>query len=259
MNTISRNNKTSKLNFKLMAAYFMESGESVRVEVNDFFGNFDYDQNYEKPNKELFVTGPIFLNDVCINDTFKITIQKIENNNKGITSSGEVVDVKDVSKLSLGFIGVPNKKQNVVSTEIGSHGGNLEFIEIKENATIYLPIYSDGGYLFVGNLFTHQENKKIYLSGTVQLKVQAVKNFKIKAPIVVNQDKIHFLYTNKSEERAKIELEKIITKHLTTFEDLKKEYVLKLIQDKIELVNDIESNKLYKLTLDYNLFTHKYL
>ena len=258
MNTISRNNKTSKLNFKLMAAYFMESGESVRVEVNDFFGNFDYDQNYKKPNKELFVTGPIFLNDVCINDTFKITIQKIENNNKGITSSGEVVDVKDVSKLSLGFIGVPNKKQNVVSTEIGSHGEIWNLLKLRKmQLSIYLFILM--GLFICREFFTHQENKKIYLSGTVQLKVQAVKNFKIKAPIVVNQDKIHFLYTNKSEERAKIELEKIITKHLTTFEDLKKEYVLKLIQDKIELVNDIESNKLYKLTLDYNLFTHKYL
>ena len=53
----------------------------------------------------------------------------------------------------LGCIGVaPSSKGNeVLSFFQGPYGGNLDFISIAQSATIYLPVFHDGGFLYIGD------------------------------------------------------------------------------------------------------------
>jgi amidase len=56
-------------------------------------------------------------------------------------------------KPFLGCIGVApsNKKNEILSFFQGSFGGNLDCRFITQGATIYLPVFHDGAYLFVGD------------------------------------------------------------------------------------------------------------
>ena len=56
-------------------------------------------------------------------------------------------------KPFLGCIGVApsNKKNEILSFFQGSFGGNLDCSFITQGATIYLPVFHDGAYLFVGD------------------------------------------------------------------------------------------------------------
>jgi len=52
-----------------------------------------------------------------------------------------------------GCIGVApgNKKNEVLSFFQGSYGGNLDYRGIAQGATLYLPVFHDGGYLYLGD------------------------------------------------------------------------------------------------------------
>ncbi len=53
----------------------------------------------------------------------------------------------------IGCIGVApaNKKNEVLSFFQGPYGGNLDFKRINESATIYLPVFHEGAYLYLGD------------------------------------------------------------------------------------------------------------
>jgi amidase len=53
----------------------------------------------------------------------------------------------------VGCIGVApaNKRNEVLSFFQGSYGGNLDFSSITQSATVYLPVFHEGGYLYIGD------------------------------------------------------------------------------------------------------------
>ena len=53
----------------------------------------------------------------------------------------------------LGCIGVApsNKKNEILSFFQGAFGGNLDFKSVTQSATIYLPIFHEGAYLYIGD------------------------------------------------------------------------------------------------------------
>src|SRR5262249_27576803 len=52
----------------------------------------------------------------------------------------------------LGCVGVaPPRKQAFGTGELGSYGGNLDYNEVREGTTIYLPVFQRGALLFVGD------------------------------------------------------------------------------------------------------------
>ncbi len=53
----------------------------------------------------------------------------------------------------LGCIGVApsNKKNEILSFFQGAFGGNLDFARVTQSATIYLPVFHDGAYLYIGD------------------------------------------------------------------------------------------------------------
>lgn len=53
----------------------------------------------------------------------------------------------------LGCVGVApsNRKNEVLSFFQGAYGGNLDFSKIAQGATIYLPVFHEGAYLYIGD------------------------------------------------------------------------------------------------------------
>ncbi len=66
-------------------------------------------------------------------------------------------------KPFLGCIGVAplNKKNEILSFFQGAYGGNLDFESITQLATIYLPVFHEGGYLYIGDGHAVQGNGEI--------------------------------------------------------------------------------------------------
>jgi acetamidase/formamidase len=69
------------------------------------------------------------------------------------TSYEHLHSLKLSLKPFLGCIGVApsNKKNEILSFFQGSFGGNLDFNRITQSATIYLPVFHEGGYLYIGD------------------------------------------------------------------------------------------------------------
>ncbi|HEY2721617.1 MAG TPA: acetamidase/formamidase family protein [Chitinophagaceae bacterium] len=62
-------------------------------------------------------------------------------------------DFKIPLRPFIGCIGVApaNKKNEILSFFQGNFGGNLDFEKIAQSATLYLPVFHEGGYLFIGD------------------------------------------------------------------------------------------------------------
>jgi amidase len=69
------------------------------------------------------------------------------------TSYKHLQNFKVALKPFLGCIGVApsNKKNEILSFFQGAFGGNMDFESIKQHATIYLPVFHDGAYLYIGD------------------------------------------------------------------------------------------------------------
>jgi acetamidase/formamidase len=52
----------------------------------------------------------------------------------------------------LGCVGVaPYGRQEILSGELGSYGGNLDYNQLREGTTVYLPVFEPGALLYVGD------------------------------------------------------------------------------------------------------------
>jgi acetamidase/formamidase len=69
------------------------------------------------------------------------------------TSYAHLDEFKVPLRPFLGCIGVApsNKKNEILSFFQGPYGGNLDFEKITQSATIYLPVFHEGAYLYVGD------------------------------------------------------------------------------------------------------------
>jgi len=61
-------------------------------------------------------------------------------------------------KPFIGCVGVApsNNKNEILSFFQGNFGGNLDFSSVKQSSTIYLPVFHDGAFLFLGDAHAEQ-------------------------------------------------------------------------------------------------------
>ncbi len=96
----------------------------------------------------------------------------------------------------LGCIGVaPPGDQSQTSGVSGSYGGNMDYNEVVEGATIYLPVYHPGGLLLIGDGHAVQADGEptgtgVETSMDVQLTVNVRKNYRMAGPRVENSEYI---------------------------------------------------------------------
>ncbi len=69
-----------------------------------------------------------------------------------INPTGKLADYKVKLDPMLGGVGVaPPRDEVFVSGRLGPYGGNLDSSQIREGATVYLPVFQPGALLFVGD------------------------------------------------------------------------------------------------------------
>lgn len=232
--TISSKNIITKMGKENKPVFFLESGESVKLETLDCFGNRFYTEtkDFDKIRGYNPATGPIYVNDAKAGDTLKVTIEKIELGEKAViefryksgilgerveefdykiikmdTECAYLDDLKLPLKPMIGVIGVAPRGEAISTVVPDSHGGNMDCNEIKENSVLYLPIYQDGALLSLGDLHGlmgdgEVGNCGLEAYGTVQIKIQVLKNFKITNPLVVADDKLFALGSDESLDEA---------------------------------------------------------
>lgn len=114
-------------------------------------------------------------------------------------------------KPFLGCIGVAplNKKNEILSFFQGSFGGNLDCSFITKDATIYLPVFHDGAYLFVGDGHALQGNGEIAgnaletsLNISFTVKVITKDSLQLTTPRIENSDYIMSIGAAKSLDDA---------------------------------------------------------
>lgn len=84
----------------------------------------------------------------------------------------------------LGCIGVPPLGEPPTSGPTGVYGGNMDYWEVREGATVYLPVFHPGGYLLLGDGHALQGHGEAIGSGVetsmdVEFTVELVKQARL--------------------------------------------------------------------------------
>jgi acetamidase/formamidase len=111
----------------------------------------------------------------------------------------------------LGCIGVAAPGENVGTADIsGSWGGNMDYNDVVEGATLYFPVYHKGAYLYIGDGHALQGDGEglgmgIETSLDVQFTVRVLKRVRIGTPRLINDDYIVAI-ASQPEYRSNLDL-----------------------------------------------------
>ncbi|CEO30817.1 acetamidase/formamidase family protein [Paraclostridium sordellii] len=222
MNIIRKENYTFTFSNSNKPVSFIKPGNNIVFETHDCMcsqiscetDNLD-GIDFDKVNP---ATGPLYIEGAMPNQTLKVTVQSIDLDNYGIAMTGPGVGVlgEKLDKMThnilnitensaifknielplnkmIGVIGVAPNSESINCGTPGSHGGNMDCKVIGEGSIVYLPIYTPGALLSVGDVHAVMGDGEIGVSGAevgakVDLNVELISNFKINNPIVETDD-----------------------------------------------------------------------
>ncbi|SHI75784.1 amidase [Dethiosulfatibacter aminovorans DSM 17477] len=200
----------------------IEKGDSVVFKTIDCFSNQIYsdeqlisDVNYDKLNPS---TGPVYIRNAEVGDIVVVNIVDISVSDHGVVSSlpeiGPLSDRCDLKtkiirieeniayfndlELSInpmiGVIGLAPQERSIPTGFPGKHGGNMDCKIITKGSTVYLPVNTPGGLLQIGDLHAVMGDGEVCgtgleVAGKVTVKIDLIKQFEIKWPIVETNDK----------------------------------------------------------------------
>lgn len=177
-------------------------------------------------------TGPLYVEDAAPGDVLKVDIIKIEISNQGavVTSpglgrlsekiekeetvigkiEGDFVDYKGIKiplNKMIGVIGTAPAGEGISTGTPYDHGGNLDCKMIKEGVSLYLPVNVKGALLSLGDLHAAMGDGEIMgsgmeIAGEVEVKVEVLKDFDYKLPIIETEEKWITLGSRKTMEEA---------------------------------------------------------
>ena len=106
----------------------------------------------------------------------------------------------------LGTIGVaePGEGHEPYSPT-STHGGNMDYNDVEEGATLYFPVYHKGAYLYLGDGHGQQGDGEGFGAGIetsldVEFTVRVVKKKNLTGPRLVNDEYIASIVSNPAEE-----------------------------------------------------------
>lgn len=222
MNIIRKENYTFTFSNSNKPVSFIKPGNNIVFETHDCMcsqiscetDNLD-GIDFDKVNP---ATGPLYIEGAMPNQTLKVTVQSIDLDNYGVAMTGPGVGVlgEKLDKMThnilnitensaifknielplnkmIGVIGVALNSESINCGTPGSHGGNMDCKVIGEGSIVYLPIYTPGALLSVGDVHAVMGDGEIGVSGAevgakVDLNVELISNFKINNPIVETDD-----------------------------------------------------------------------
>lgn len=218
----------------------MKPGESALVESQDAFsGQIRSNQDRRDKSKIPFgnpQTGPIYVEGAEPGDALAVTLGEIRPTlGECYTRTSDprqlsewlgtecphgthVCPIRDGlihwnDKIAieyapmLGCIGTAPAVGAPTTGPAGPHGGNMDIIETRPGATVYLPVYVPGGYLYLGDAHAAMGHGELSASGLempaeTQITVNLVKGKRLAAPRIESDSEIMTVATGCPMERA---------------------------------------------------------
>jgi len=218
----------------------VEPGETFAVETEDAFsGTIRTNEDRRDKRRMPFsnpLTGPIWINGAEPGDTLAVTIHSIEPTlGQCVTRTSDpkqlaewlgddcphgthVCPIRDgqiqwSERLSipyepmLGCIGTAPRWGTPTTLPAGSHGGNMDIVEVAPGSTILLPVYVPGGYLYIGDAHAAMGHGELSASGlempaVSELTVSLRKNKPVSGPRIETADAIMTIASGAPMERA---------------------------------------------------------
>ena len=244
---MSPNNKPA-LNVEAGARLQFETWDAlqgqVRAEGGDSFDGLDW-------SRVNPATGPVYINGAQPGDVLCVTIEKIEVEEQGVVLCGKgmgvlggvlqgsftkIVSIKDGMahfskdiKLPLnkmvGVIGVAPLEGEIPCGVPDAHGGNMDCKEIKEGATVMLPVNVPGALLAIGDLHAVMADGEIGVTGvevggSVTVTVDVIKNKPLPLPMIWNENYVMTLASDEDLDKAVDMAVANMVNYLSKFEGL---------------------------------------
>ncbi len=194
----------------------------IDIETLDCFSNQlrDPSDTMEKLDWDRVnpATGPIYVKGSEKGDALKVTINRIDLNEKGTVCCLEnegtlghmiegthirIAPIKDgmvnyldfnipVKKM-VGVIGVAPQGEPISTGTPGSHGGNMDTLMITEGASVYFPVAYPGALFALGDCHAVMGNGEIGVSAmecpaTVNLTLDVIKGKAPEYPMIENEE-----------------------------------------------------------------------
>ena len=230
------------------------SGETVVFETQDCFSgevqsevDTVSDIDFSKVNP---ATGPLFVSGAEVGDILKVTINRIEIDNKGavLTAPGlgllsdgigaeetAIAEVTDSATLYKGYeiplrkmvgvIGTAPAGEGVNTGTPHDHGGNLDTILLGEGATLYLPVNVEGALLAMGDMHSSMGDGEIMgsgleVAGEIEVVVEVLKDSQLPLPFIETEDLYVTVGSRETmEDASKVALHNMV-EFLTTKTDM---------------------------------------
>jgi len=229
---ISSEHKIYQMSKENVPVANVKSGTEIEFETLDCYGNQikSEEQGVSELNWDHInpATGPVFIEGAEVGDVLKVRIGEIKFASTGIMAAvpgagllGDLVTSSEAKFLKIedgyvhfnstikvpvnpmiGVIGVAPATEGISCGTPGSHGSNMDNKKITVGTTLYLPVFTEGALLAIGDLHAAMGDGEIMVtgvevSGSVKVKVDVIKGKSIAHPILETES--HY-YTMASHE-----------------------------------------------------------
>jgi amidase len=210
------------------------SGETVVFETLDCYCNrIKRQEDALSTGPGNPATGPLHIEGAEAGDILKIEILDIKVANQGIMklrpgigtygdylhdATVKVIPINDNLAIfndrihlpinpMIGVIGVAPADNAIETIVPDLYGGNLDCIRIVKGASVYLPVFTNGGLLAIGDLHAIMSDGEtaicgLEVSGEVTVKVHVIKNQSLPLPMVIEGQHIMTLSSMKNLDEA---------------------------------------------------------
>ena len=255
MHKISRDTFVYAMSPDNKPAIYVEPGDQIEFETWDALqGQIkSADQGFDELDWSCInpATGPVFINGAEPGDVLTVKIESIDVEDTGVVLCGKGMGVmgdflsdtrtkviriedniahfSDNIKLPLnkmiGVIGVAPESGEIPCGVPDLHGGNMDCKEVREGATIMLPVYVPGALLALGDLHAVMADGEIgvsglEVSGTVRVTVDLIKQKAYPLPMIENDEYIMTLASDEDLDKASDMAVANMVKYLTEFESV---------------------------------------
>ena len=249
----------------------VKPGTTIDVETLDCFSNQlrEESDTLEKLDWERVnpATGSIYVEGAEKGDTLKVTINKIELDEKGTVCCAEgegtlghllkgsklhVVPIKDgfcqyldrapiPLRKMIGVIGVAPEDGNVNTGTPGRHGGNMDNSMITEGTTVYFPVAHEGALLALGDIHSVMGDGEIGVSGletpaVVNLTIELIKGRQEEYPVQETENDFGVIVSKSTVDEAVVGATELMCKFLEERIDLDRADIVMLMS----LVGDLQ-------------------
>ena len=206
-----------------------ETEDALHGQIKSESGGFErLDWNRVNP-----ATGPVFVNGAQPGDILSVKIERIEIADSGVVLCGagmgvmghalqgsaiKIVPIKDgvahfsdeirlpINKM-IGVIGTAPKSGEIPCGVPDFHGGNMDCKEIREGATVLLPVNVPGALLALGDLHAVMADGEIgvtgvEVSGAVTATIDLIKGKTLPLPMILNDSHVMTLASHKDLNTA---------------------------------------------------------